>query len=325
MCACPHSTTFRMGRWHQSLLAEGLRSTLVTGTQVLLWHKIQNWPKSPAISWWDLSSLLSGVSHTSSCCCLGVILVAALLVLLYRRELLWKSRRAQFPPEMTAINILYIQTSAFIAGGRQHDGCVWFRVRGGEEEHLQLQETWTECHPWSSKLSFTCRRKPCPGVSSWGFWQAGASTCALSHECCNAIFPQEVNPPACSGVCSSLLILPYSDLTNQITNRNKGSLLWASLWCKIYKTSALQLPYSFLSQQPLWLAHCGTRVWICTSSSREEEARIPHSPAVVFAHVYSYLSSGLCLRSTRGYTASYRTGDCYQAPKNHYPGCYWSL
>lgn len=50
--------------------------------------------------------------------------IAALLVLLYQGELLWKSRRAQFPPETTVISVLYIQTSAFIAGGGQHYGCV---------------------------------------------------------------------------------------------------------------------------------------------------------------------------------------------------------
>lgn len=197
MCACPHSTTFRIGRWHQPWLAEGLRGTLVTGTRVLLWHEIQNWPKAPAISWWDPGSLVHGGSHTSSCCCLGIILVAALLVLLYQGELLWKSRRAQFPSETTVISVLYV---FFIAGGRQHDGCVWFCVWGGEEEHFQLQEARTDCHPWSSKLSFTC------------------------------------------GARSSLPILPFSGLTNQITNRKKGSPLWASLWCKIYKVSTLQLP-----------------------------------------------------------------------------------
>lgn len=91
MCTCPHSTTFRMGRWHQPWLAVGLAGTRV------LWHEIQNWPKAPAISWWDPGSLVPGGSYTSSCCCLGVILVAALLVLLFLGELLWKSRRAQFP------------------------------------------------------------------------------------------------------------------------------------------------------------------------------------------------------------------------------------
>lgn len=238
MCACPHSTTFRMGRWHQPWLAEGLRGTLVAGTRALLWHEIQNWPKAPAISWWDPGSLVHGGSHTSSCCCLGVILVAALL-LLYQGELLWKSRRAQFPSETTVISVLYV---FFIAGGRQHDGCVWFCVWGGEEEHFQLQEARADCHPWSSKLSFTCRRKPNPVVSSQGFWEAGAGTCALSSECCNAIFPQELSPPACCGACSSLPILPFSGLTNQIINRKKESPLWASLWCKIYKVSTLQLP-----------------------------------------------------------------------------------
>lgn len=73
------------------------------------------------------------------------------------------------------------------------------------------------------------------------------------------------------------------------------------------------------------LTVCGTRLWICAWSSIQEEAGIPHSPAVVFASGYSYLSSSLCLRRTGGYTASYRTGDCYQAPKNHCLGCCWSL
>ncbi|XP_052667805.1 tetraspanin-32 isoform X2 [Harpia harpyja] len=33
--------------------------------------------------------------------------------------------------------------------GRQHDGCVRSCVRGGEEEHLQLQEARADCHPRS--------------------------------------------------------------------------------------------------------------------------------------------------------------------------------
>lgn len=166
--------------------------------------------------------VVCGGSYSSSCCC-AVVTEQLHCLSCCTWESFWADARgAYFPPEMTAVSVLHVQISAFIAGGRQRDGCVRSCVRGGEEERLQLQEARADCHPRSSKLSFSLSRKPCPGVSSRRFQQAGTDTRALPHGCCSAVFPQDPSPPACCEVCSSLPTLPFPGLTNQIINGRKG-------------------------------------------------------------------------------------------------------
>lgn len=166
--------------------------------------------------------LVCGGSYSSSCRC-AVVAEQLHCLSCCTWESFWADTRgAYFPPETTAVGVLHILISAFTAGGRQRDGCVRSCVRGGEEERLQLQEARADCHPRSSKLSFSLSRKPCPGVSSRRFQQAGTDTCALPHGCCSAVFPQDPSPPACCEVCSSLPTLPFPGLTNQIINGRKG-------------------------------------------------------------------------------------------------------
>ncbi|XP_075611038.1 tetraspanin-32 isoform X2 [Balearica regulorum gibbericeps] len=52
-------------------------------------------------------------------------------------------------------------------GGRQHDGCVRFCVRGSEEECLQLQEARADCHPRSIPVLWEA-------LSIWGHDQCRA-------------------------------------------------------------------------------------------------------------------------------------------------------
>lgn len=53
----------------------------------------------------------------------GSHIIAALLVLLYLGELLGECKSV-FPFRDNCACVLCVQTSSFIAGGREHDGCV---------------------------------------------------------------------------------------------------------------------------------------------------------------------------------------------------------
>lgn len=88
---------------------------------------------------------------------------------------------------------------------------------------------------------------PAGGNLALGYLPEGFSRLGLTPVLClvNATMSfssQELSPPTWCRVCSLLPILLFSDLTNQIVNRKKGSPLSASLWCNIYKASTLQLP-----------------------------------------------------------------------------------